>query len=79
MTDLEKDLVWLETSQKQNDLSDNYLKENGFKITRDLYQNTAPELAYGITFVESSIARKWLERAIKAETELTNLKEKNVK
>ena len=68
MRDLNKDLEWLSNSQRSKDLSDNYLLEaNPFNTTRLDYNDHAPDLVYGITFVESEIAREWLERAIKAE------------
>jgi hypothetical protein len=64
--DLNEDLKWLSKSQSHSDLSDDYLKEIGNSTREDL-QDNAPDLMYGITFVESTIAREWLERAIKAE------------
>lgn len=68
MRNLENDLEWLSRSQDRKDLSDEYLKESRpDNLTREEYQDVAPEFSYGITFVESDIAREWLERAIKAE------------
>lgn len=68
MRNLENDLEWLSRSQDGKDLSDEYLKGNcPDNLTREEYQDVAPEFSYGITFVESDIAREWLERAIKAE------------
>jgi len=72
LRDLNKDLEWLSESQRRKDLSDDYLKEiNPFNNTRGDFQDNAPDLSYGITFVESTIAREWLERAIKAEEKLS--------
>lgn len=66
MRDLNADLKWLSEKQKATDLSDGYLREIHCP-TRDDFQSVAPDFSYGITFVESNIAREWLERAIKAE------------
>ena len=72
MRDLQKDLEWLSACQDNRDLSDSYLVEYcPNNRTRENYQDYAPDFEYGITFVESCIAREWLERAIKAE-ELLN-------
>ena len=68
MRNLQEDFNWLSTGQNRNDLSDKYLKDKG-RSTRDFYANRICDFDYGITFVETSIAREWLERAIKAETE----------
>ncbi len=67
MRDLNKDLQWLTNCQKMKDLSDDFIAKR-VTTTRKQFQTEAPELSYGITFVESTIAREWLERAIKAET-----------
>jgi hypothetical protein len=66
MRDLQYDLKCLTERQQKCDLPDDYLESNN-NITRKFYENNAPEFSYGITFVESTIAREWLERAIKAE------------
>ncbi len=66
MRDLDEDLKWLTKSQNRTDLSDEYLQEHG-QATREDYEGRACDFDYGITFVESTIAREWLERAIKAE------------
>ena len=66
MRDLKTDLEWLIKSQDKTDLSDDYLESNG-QATRTGFGEYAPGFEYGITFVESTIAREWLERAIKAE------------
>ncbi len=71
MRNLQNDLEWLEAGQNRYDLSDEWLKENDCPRYRDEFDNLVAEFAYGITFVESWIAREWLERAIKAEAELT--------
>jgi len=73
MRDLNKDLEWIERDQGNKDLSDEYLKEHDCFSTRERYQNYAPDFQYGITFVESIIAKEWLDRAIKAENELSEL------
>lgn len=73
MRDLQNDLSWLIKSQQQ-DLSDDYLQKCSH-TTRSAFQYYAPNWCYGITFVESNIAREWLERAIKAEKELKYLKD----
>lgn len=65
MRDLKADLKWLTLSQSTSDLSDGFLKARKCN-TRERWQGQAYEFAYGITFVESTIAREWLERAIKA-------------
>lgn len=67
LRNLNKDLKWLSDCQRSRDLSDDYLKNDMRNMTREDYQNSATELVYGITFVESTIAREWLERAIEAE------------
>lgn len=69
MRDLQNDLEWLIKSQNSRDLTDEWLKENG-NSTREEYQNYAPEWLYGITWVESTIAGEWLQRAIIAESKL---------
>lgn len=69
MRDLEQDLIQLNSGQKRRDLSDGYLLENRYP-TRKEYENRAHDFAYGITFIESSIAKEWLERAIKAEKKI---------
>jgi len=69
MRDLQNDLEWLIKSQNSRDLTDEWLKENG-NSTRKEYQNYAPEWLYGITWVESTIAGEWLQRAIIAESKL---------
>ena len=66
MRDLQKDMEWLTKGQYRIDLSDVYLRERG-QSTRADYEGRTPEYEYGISFVESSIAREWLERAIRAE------------
>ena len=66
MRDLNADLMWLLEHQDRSDLSDAYLKTTG-QVTRENFQNYAPDFEYGITFVETTIAREWLDRAIKAE------------
>ena len=63
---LSTDLSWLLKGQSQKDLSDTELAAKGF-FTRKEYQDQALDFAYGITFVESTIAMEWLARAIKAE------------
>lgn len=68
MRDLQKDLEWLSESQNKRDLSDEYLKEYcPNNRTREDYKDRAPDFSYGITFVESTVAREWLKRAITAE------------
>jgi hypothetical protein len=71
MRNLNNDLEWLVKCQNNTDLSDSYLQEHG-QTTRKDYDNRTCDFEYGITFVESSIAREWLERAIKAENILSN-------
>lgn len=66
MRDLSKDLEWLENAQCKKDLSDEFLISRG-STTQKAYENQAPEFEYGITFVESTIAKEWLLRAISAE------------
>ncbi len=66
MRDLNTDLKWLSEGQNRTDLSDAYLETHGQRTRMDL-QSYAPDFEYGITFVESTIAREWLERAIRAE------------
>lgn len=63
---LETDLEWLDKCQRHIDLSDDYLESKG-QATRKGFDKHAPDFEYGITFVESTIAREWLERAIKSE------------
>jgi len=63
---LHTDLRWLMEQQHLTDLSDEYLKKKQCDTRAD-YANKACDFSYGITFVESSIAREWLERAIRAE------------
>jgi hypothetical protein len=70
LRDLKEDLKWLHECQSNRDLSDEFLIENNRGVGRAEYQNYAPELQYGITFVESDIAREWLQRAIDAEAKL---------
>lgn len=70
MRDLHKDLEWLIESQNSRDLSDEWLKERG-NTTREEYQDYAPDWLYGITWVESTIAGEWLQRAIIAEDKLS--------
>ncbi len=66
MRDLNNDLAWISKCQDRVDLPDVHLGEIG-QTTRKDFGNHAPDFEYGITFVESTIAREWLERAIKAE------------
>lgn len=74
MRDLSKDLKWLSNCQNSRDLSDEYIKKYYPECdTRELYNNYAPDWKYGITFVESKIAREWLDRAIEAEFILKGL------
>jgi hypothetical protein len=68
MRDLEKDLIWVERDQDRYDLSDEWLIKEKTIDSRENYQERLAEWLYGITFVESTIAREWLERAIKAES-----------
>ena len=64
MRDLNKDLEWLSNSQRSKDLSDNYLLEaNPFNTTRLDYNDHATDLVYGITFVESEIARRVVRKS----------------
>lgn len=75
MRDLKADKAWLDQSRLEYDLTDSYILDNNLNgSTREEYQNHAPEWAYGITFVESTIAKEWLERAITAEAENAKLK-----
>ncbi len=72
--DLQKDLEWLSRCQERRDLSDDYLKQYCPECdTREGYDNYAPDWKYGITFVESKIAKEWLDRAIEAEELLKTL------
>ncbi len=66
MRDLNADLKWLSNGQRLTDLSDDSLLERHCATRKD-YANRVCDFSYGITFVESTIAREWLERAIKAE------------
>lgn len=78
MRDLESDLKQLDRDQDRRDLSDTYLESINHHPTRaEMTYAIAFEYSYGITFVESDIAREWLERAIKAESELKRLAERN--
>lgn len=70
MRDLKDDLEWLDKCQKHTDLSDDLLVARG-QQTRRGFDRHAPDFEYGITFVESTIAREWLERAIGAENEIS--------
>ena len=58
MRNLSTDLEWLSKKQNHSDLSDAYLEGQGLRTRQD-YQNNAPDFEYGITFVESTIAREW--------------------
>lgn len=69
MRDLHKDLEWLIKCQNSRDLSDESLRECEHS-TREEYQDYAPDWLYGITWVESTIAGEWLQRAIIAEAKL---------
>jgi len=66
MRDLHKDLKELETSREYSDLPDEYLEKEGLD-TRVEFPEVCQEMKYGITFVESTVAKEWLERAINAE------------
>jgi hypothetical protein len=69
MRDLNKDLQLLIADQTLNDLSDEYLAAKGHITHAEISdEHLAFDLMCGITFVESNIAREWLERAIKAES-----------
>jgi hypothetical protein len=66
MRNLKEDLKWLKSGQSKIDLSDEALKKHGLQTRKD-FSDRVCDFSYGISFVESSIAREWLERSIKAE------------
>lgn len=68
MRNLKEDLEKVETIQNRWDLSDEYLKEHNCSTRNNV--DLMGEYSYGITFIESDIAREWLERAIFAEEKL---------
>ena len=73
MRDLDEDLKTVVAFQEHTDLSDTYLKKCSTPCTLRTEIGIIGEYTYGISFVESTIAREWLERAINAENELNNL------
>ena len=76
MRDLQADLTELKKCQARCDLNDKFLKESDImECLRSDIEEIAREFIYGISFVESTIAKEWLERAIKAEAEVEMLKE----
>lgn len=68
--DLAADLAELDDKQRRTELSDEYLAENDNSTRADY--DLASDFAYGIIFVEATIARDWLERALAAEAEAVN-------
>ena len=76
MRNLNEDLKELEARMSKHNYSDEYLKENDIP-TREECGTIGVECYYGITYVESNIAKEWLDRAIKAEAECETLRMRN--
>lgn len=74
--DLNADMTRLAKDQCDKDLSDELLlEEYGVEIRKQLLDagRLGLELRYGVTFVESNIAKEWLTRAIQAEKQVADL------